>query len=362
MAETKKELLAELYCLRAGISAISLESERLKSEDDRVKGVTVKMEDNVAEIINYNSIVNTSKKTLKSAKHEYESAKRKYDKKSFPLWVHSIVTVCFLAISGYLYSIREPEAKLVIFFDILIGAVLVLALIELLRSLLIRRKLKPLRVQMKKAKQLMLDSKTWIEESERGAKNFEDYNRSLKEQKNEYSFSRSDSISLSIPIAEALYSALAINFGGIIGRCYYQALDVIIDMIRSGKCNDITSALIFVDSKKSRGEFEEAALTSYENLSTYIDDDKNELSSELDCAYIKLDKALAQENERALERIRKSKPHISGGFDEAKESFVKANAEAALRMAFDARKSKSSFDMASDIDYIVCHEKRTVAF
>ena len=362
MAETEKELLAELYCLRAGISALSLESERVKGEDNRIKGVTVKMEDNVAEIINYNSIVNTSKKTYKSAKHEYESTKRKYDKKSFPLWLHSIVTACLLAVAIYLYSTRNPDARFVFFLDILIGAVLVFALIELVRVLLIKRKLKPLRVQMKNAKQLMLDSKTWIEESKKNAKEVEESNRELKEQKNEYGLSRSDAVSLSIPIAEALYSALIINFGGIIGCSYYNALDFVIDTIRSGSCKDITSALLEVDSKKNSGKFTEEVLSSHEKLLTYVDEDQTELSYELDAAYGKLDKVLQQENERALERIKKLKSHLSGGFEQSKESFAKANSQSSLRVAFNARKSKSSFDMASDIDYIICHEKRTVAF
>ena len=360
MDDNKKQLLSELYCLRAGISAISLESKRLKSEDDRVKGVNVRIEDNIAEIINYNSIVTTSKKTLKSAKHDYQSAKRKYDKKSFPLWVHSIITVCLLAIAGYVWYLRAPEGKFVFLYDVLIGGILVVAAIELFRSLLISRKLKPLRVQMKRAKQLMLDSKTWIEESEKGAKTVDEENKSLKEQKSEYGLSRSDAASLSVAIAEALYAALASNFSGIVGRSYYSALDVVIDLIRSDKCDNVTAALLAVDSKKTAGGLEEAAFTSHQRLLSYIDDDITELSEELNGSYEKLSKALVIENERAAQKLKKDKAYVSAGIAEATGAISKANSKEALQYAIEAQKLKSCYDMAVDLDYILSADEKVI--
>ena len=357
MEENRKESLAELYCLRGGISVLSQESGKLKSEDDRLRGVTVKMEDNTAEIINYNAIVDSSKKTLKSAKHDYNKAKREYDKKSFPLWVHSIFTVCLLAIAGYLYYIRKPDSAYVLLFDILLGASLVLAFIELIRALLINRKVKPLRRKMKNAKQLMIDSKTWISESERGAKLVEGENRGLGEKKNEYGLSRADAVSLSVPMGEALHTALLRNFEGIIGQSYYRALDLIIELIRSGKSESVTAALITVDNKKALGRLEEAVNAAHENLSSYLEEDITELSAELDVSFVRLEKVIAEENERAIEKIKSSKAYISGGIDEIRASFTKTNSKDNIRAALAAKSRESSLVLADDLDYILCHSR-----
>ena len=44
-------------------------------------------------------------------------------------------------------------------------------------------KLRPYKKRMKHAKELMRDSKTWIEESERGMRLYEDENKTLAKQK-----------------------------------------------------------------------------------------------------------------------------------------------------------------------------------
>lgn len=360
MVGINKNLIADLYCLRAGISAISSESERLKNADDRIKHVNIEMEDNIAGIVNYNSIVHTSKKTLKSAKHEYQNAKRKYDKKSVPFMIHSAITVCLLVLAGYLNHLRMSEAKLVFLYNVLLGAVLLFAVVELGRSVFIGIRLKPLRKQMKKAKQLMLDSKTWIEESKKGIKNVDEQNISLKGQKNEYGLSRTYVAAVSVSIAEALYSALSVSFGKSISNSYYSALDFIIDMIRSGKCDDVAAALIAVDSKKASGRFEEAAFKSHEQLLSYIDKDIGELSSELEKSYKKLSGALATENERAVLKLKQKKAYTSDGIDEAAMIISKSNSQEIIMASLQAQKSRSCFDMARDIDYILSADKAFV--
>ena len=81
--KVKKETLADLYCLRAGMSLISLESERLNSGERGLREVTYKLEDNTAEIMTYDSIVKNSKHSLRGAKKDYDLAKREYNKKSY---------------------------------------------------------------------------------------------------------------------------------------------------------------------------------------------------------------------------------------------------------------------------------------
>ena len=71
MEGNKREHLARLYALRAGLSALSLEYRGVRAECERAKQVRTKIEDNTAALENYHSIVSTSKKTYKSAKHDY---------------------------------------------------------------------------------------------------------------------------------------------------------------------------------------------------------------------------------------------------------------------------------------------------
>ena len=150
---------------------------------DEIRKLTYRIEDNTAEIMNYNSIIETSKKSMKEAKKEYSKAKKEYDSKSFSALVYDILTFvgAFFSLYFLVKWLGDKESQA---FEILIYVALAITAWFFLVAFYKNFKLRPLKKKMKHAKELMRDSKTWIEASERGIESIEQENRELKRQKN----------------------------------------------------------------------------------------------------------------------------------------------------------------------------------
>lgn len=146
-----------------------------------LRRLTYKIEDNTAEIMNYNSIIETSKKSHKSAKKDYLKAKKEYDSKSFGALVFDIITFCCAFFTVY-FLIKWLGDKNSQMFKALLYISLAATVLAFLIACYKNFKVRPLKKRMKKAKEIMRDSKTWIEESERGMRLYEDENRALKKQ------------------------------------------------------------------------------------------------------------------------------------------------------------------------------------
>jgi len=152
------------------------------TKPSELRTLTYKIEDNTAEMMNYNAIIESSKKTLKSAKKDYAKAKKEYDSKSFGALIYKIITFLGAFFSVYFlvkwYGDKESSVMKISLYSSL-GITALFLLISLYQSY----KLRPLKKKMKRAKDLVRDSKTWIDESERGMRLVENENDSLKRQK-----------------------------------------------------------------------------------------------------------------------------------------------------------------------------------
>ena len=351
--ERNKILLSELYSLRAGLSLISLEKDRLKGDDDRMRSVQANIEDNTASIINYNSIVSTSKKTLKTAKNDYSKAKREYDKKSYPLWVNSIITVCLVALIGYLCYIRDGGSRYIVIYDYVIIGLSVIASLYLLKSLFISFRLRKLRRRIKHDKELMRDSRVWISESERGAHDVEQINRVLSEKRRDAALSLKDTSAISCAIAESLYKAVKDNFATMISTSYFSAVDYLICLVRSGKIDNITAALISADEKKQSGELPEAIINAHEEIINSVNDDLCEISDEIVGAYERLAKKIEIFSRKAIDDLIASKKYISGTKEEIESSFGLSDSKDKLTFALESKIRSSSEELSEDVEYIV---------
>ncbi|MBE6537395.1 MAG: hypothetical protein E7673_05520 [Ruminococcaceae bacterium] len=184
----EKEHLEALYDFGEAEAADTKIAENGEEGIDRaseLRKMTYKIEDNTAEIMNYNSIIETSKKSLKEAKKDYEKAKKEYDSKSYSALVYDILTFlgAFFSVYFLIKWLGEKESSL---FETLFYVSAALTAFALLVCLYKNFKLRPYRKRMKRAKNLIRDSKTWIEASEREMQGVEDENRSLKKQRKHF--------------------------------------------------------------------------------------------------------------------------------------------------------------------------------
>lgn len=350
MEENKKERLGRLYALRAGLCALSLECKRLSGENERAKQVRTRIEDNTAELVNYSSIVSTSKKTYKSAKHDYNKAKREYDKKSFPLLCWTIAFLCFAAAALYIYYLRTSASENIFLYDVGLGALGVGALFSLLKAALINIRVKPLRKKMRNARELMLDAKTWIEESASGAILVKDENRELKETKKDLDASRDSTYAISLPFAQAFRQALADTFSSTVNESYYGALDFIIYEIETGAADDIASALLAVDAKKMLNALEEAVISSHEKIKASLEDDTQELAEDINSALLELEEKLAAALDGVLAKINKAVISDFGGITAVREELTRSCSAKSVLAALAACGERTSIELATDIE------------
>ena len=357
MTENKKELLARLYALRAGLSSLSIEHGRIRGEDARARSVRTRIEDNTAELANYDSIVATSKKTYKSAKHDYNKAKRQYDKKSFPLLCWTVAMVCLAAAALYVYYIRTSVTENTYLYDIALGALGIGAVFSALKAALLGIKVRPLKKQMRKARELMLDSKTWIEESESGAVIVKEENRELKEVRRDLDASRDSSYAVSLPFANAFREALAETFSQYVGEDYYSALDFIIYEIKADAADDIPAALLAAEAKRRLDALEEAAYTAHERIRADIDADAEELSVQIDAHLSVLEEKLVARLDGVVRGIERGRVADLGGAAAVRAEFEKYCAAGVIRASLLLCSARPAFDMAVDIGCLAANKK-----
>lgn len=163
-------------------SAVHEEKIEVYDKDDERRKLTYKIEDNVAEMMNYTSIIEKSKKSFKKAKKDYRKAKKEYDGKSFSALVFDILAFLGVVFTVYFFIKRnQNEGKAI--FEICLYIFVAFTVCAFAIALYKHFKIRPYKKKMKSAKELMRNSKIWIDESERGMKDVEDENRSLKKQR-----------------------------------------------------------------------------------------------------------------------------------------------------------------------------------
>ena len=346
MEENKRDDLAQLYALRACLSTLSIECDRMQGESDRARKVRTKIEDNSAEIANYGSIVSTSKKTYKSAKHDYNKAKREYDKKSFPLLCWMIALLCFAAAAVYAYYLRRAATENLYLYDIAIGALGVGAAFSALKAAIINRKVKPIKKKMLKARELMSDSKLWIEESESGALAVKAQTRSLKDLGRELDASCESVLEISLPFAKAIREAIGEAFSATVSEANYAATDFMIYEIKTGAAKDISEALLAADAKRSVNALEEAAYASHEKIGTDIDADAIELSSEICAKLSVVEEKITEKIGAVIEKVDRSRIADLGGAKRVRAELLKFCAAEVMHATLSLLSARPCIDIA----------------
>lgn len=148
---------------------------RLKSEID----------DNDAEIMRYNAIIEKSKKSIRDSKKEYTKAKKEYDNRSFDALVADIITFLSAFFTVY-FLIKWTTDRGSEVFRALFLVTLVFTAVMLPFTVLKNIKVRPYKKTMRRAKEVIRDSKTWIEESEREIRILKEERRDLKKQQRDY--------------------------------------------------------------------------------------------------------------------------------------------------------------------------------
>lgn len=157
----------------------------LFDKNEAIRRIKTEIEDNDAEIMRYNAIIEKSKKSIRDSKKEYAKAKKEYDMRSFDALVSDIVLFlgAFFTVYFLVKLIGDKSSEM---FKALFLVTLVFTAIMIPITFYKNRKVSPYKKTMRHAKDIIRDSKTWIEESEREIKDLKEEKRDLKKQTRDY--------------------------------------------------------------------------------------------------------------------------------------------------------------------------------
>ena len=354
----KKETLAELYCLRAGMSLISIESERLQNEERGMREVTYKLEDNTAEIMTYDSIVKNSKHSYKGAKKDYESAKREYDKKSYPSFLWYVITVVFAIADAFLYVQKTSQPEKAEMFNVLLIVSLAFTAYAFLSAFVKGLKVKPIKKRMREAKEMMSNSEIWIKESTQGIKTVEKENRGLKTRKSDFAITGRDMSMISVPMADSINTVLKDTFSSLLRLSYWKNLDLIIYLLKTDKVDSIREATIEVDKTFKNGRYGKQLENAHAYLLSNIGNDITVLESELNKIYEKLSTRLKSENSVLATKIIKKKKNYFAFSKDVSSYLERSSSSAALKEAFMRKIERNSVELYSDMNYILTYDSK----
>lgn len=348
--KNKEKNLTYLYSVRAGISLISLEKKKLDKTESDVRSAKYRIEDNEAEIINYDGIAQSSKKSLKQAKHDYECAKREYDKKSFPAFFWNIITVIAIIASVYLYFTKNTVESYDTLFKILTVFSFVFTAFAFLKALVKTLKVRPIKKRIKQSKELMRNSQLWMEEADRGMRSTENTNRSLESKYSELEGGVKTKEKLLAAASNALNLALRDAFASELPAFYWSKLDMLIERISSGEAESLTKAAALVENALSSGSTEALVEAAHKKVYSGASLDLDLIHSFMNKSFERLVSAFEKRADESLKSL--DFGNKKGTSSEAKEYFKEFCTISSLRSALLSEIDSNSMQLAREAESV----------
>lgn len=390
--EQKNQMLADLYALRAGMSAISIEKDKLDESEKNYNDAmsNLKKVSDAYNKYNYDiQRVSTGLNDFKSQGYEEtgnqkQKRKSKYSKsgrianaksKSSKIFMHMIITIVVgiiaAAVPWFLYfattgwkdlSFEDRDWKYYVYIS---TAIFIISLI-----VAVARLIKESRTDEKEKKLKIKDAEKSIRELNNELAGYQMERKLLEPKLNEcYAVvNRSKAIverdrAYRSKLSQDMYDRLVAQFKTVLDIRDWKHIDLVIFYFETGRADTLKEALQQVDRKVQTDEIIEAIETAGQNISSTIRMSMNELRGDLNRSFAKLSVQLADQHREQMSALNS----ISGNIEKTNESIAKLqqtnekNGEsiekltsaAYLNNALLTKISYDSLSLMSDVDYMV---------
>lgn len=368
--EQKNQMLADLYALRAGMSAISIEKDKLDVKEKAYSDVKRKVDRACDEYKNAENFVSRcdeyDKKDSLQKTEEKVKLGRKFKKTvigslgagivgALIPWVVYFLTETIIQDSKYGYSYWK---KYLLVSVCILGIIFVVGLAFALIVKVSNGKdlQKRIKEGSGKSKQDLKDAKARLSQA---AADCDSAQKALTIVFKDYEKVKSVSTKLS----QEMYNALVAQFKSVLDIRDWEHIDLIIFNFETGRADTLKEALQQVDRKVQTDEIIEAIETAGQNISSTIRMSMNELRGDLNRSFAKLSVQLADQHREQMSAL----SNISGNIEKTNESLAKLqqtsekNGEsiekltsaAYLNNALLTKISYDSLSLMSDVDYMV---------
>lgn len=390
--EQKNQMLADLYALRAGMSAISIEKDKLDESEKNYNDAmsSLKKVSDAYNKYNYdiqrvNNGLNYCKSQLPrgytSTGNKKQKRKSKYSKSgrianaktsTFGIIMRKIIPpivvgIIAAAVPWLLYfattgwkdlSFEDRDWKYYVYIS---TAIFIISLIVAVARLII---------EFSKHKDEKEDTKKSIRELNNELAGYQMERKLLEPKLNEcYAVvNRSKAIverdrAYRSKLSQDMYDRLVAQFKTVLDIRDWQHIDLVIFYFETGRADTLKEALQQVDRKVQTDEIIEAIETAGQNISSTIRMSMNELRGDLNRSFAKLSVQLADQHRAQMSALNS----ISGNIEKTNESLAKLqqtsekNGEsiekltsaAYLNNALLTKISYDSLSLMSDVDYMV---------
>lgn len=386
--EQKNQMLADLYALRAGMSAISIEKDKLDESEKNYNDAMSSLKKVSDEYNKYDydiQRVSTGLNDFKSQGYEEtgnqkQKRKSKYSKsgrianaksKSSKIFMHMIITIVvgiiaaavpwflYFAATGWKGSIFEDRnSKYYIYIS---AAIFLISLIVAVARLII---------EFSKHKDEKKDTKKSIRELNNELAGYQMERKLLEPKLNEcYAVvNRSKAIverdrAYRSKLSQDMYDRLVAQFKTVLDIRDWQHIDLVIFYFETGRADTLKEALQQVDRKVQTDEIIEAIETAGSSIAATINVTMRELRSDLNKSFNRLSEQLAIQHaeqmtalgniNRNIERTNESIAKLQSATENNGKALENISSAANLNNALIAKIGYDSMSLMDDVNYMV---------
>lgn len=386
--EQKNQMLADLYALRAGMSAISIEKDKLDESEKNYNDAMSSLKKVSDEYNKYDydiQRVSTGLNDFKSQGYEEtgnqkQKRKSKYSKsgrianaksKSSKIFMHMIITIVvgiiaaavpwflYFAATGWKGSIFEDRnSKYYIYIS---AAIFLISLIVAVARLII---------EFRKHKDEKEDTKKSIRELNNELAGYKMERKLLEPKLNEcYAVvNRSKAIverdrAYRSKLSQEMYNALVAQFKSVLDIRDWEHIDLIIFNFETGRADTLKEALQQVDRRVQTDEIIEAIESAGSSIAATINVTMRELRSDLNKSFNRLSEQLAIQHaeqmtalgniNRNIERTNESIAKLQSATENNGKTLENISSAANLNNALIAKIGYDSMSLMDDVNYMV---------
>lgn len=386
--EQKNQMLADLYALRAGMSAISIEKDKLDESEKNYNDAMSSLKKVSDEYNKYDYDIQRVSTVLNDFKSQgYEETgnqkqkrKSKYSKsgrianaksKSSKIFMHMIITIVvgiiaaavpwflYFAATGWKGSIFEDRnSKYYIYIS---AAIFLISLIVAVARLII---------EFRKHKDEKEDTKKSIRELNNELAGYQMERKLLEPKLNEcYAVvNRSKAIverdrAYRSKLSQDMYNALVAQFKSVLDIRDWEHIDLIIFNFETGRADTLKEALQQVDRRVQTDEIIEAIESAGSSIAATINVTMRELRSDLNKSFNRLSEQLAIQHaeqmtalgniNRNIERTNESIAKLQSATENNGKTLENISSAANLNNALIAKIGYDSMSLMDDVNYMV---------
>lgn len=386
--EQKNQMLADLYALRAGMSAISIEKDKLDKSEKNYNDAMSSLKKVSDEYNKYDydiQRVSTGLNDFKSQGHEEtdnqkQKRKSKYSKsgrianaksKSSKIFMHMIITIVvgiiaaavpwflYFAATGWKGSIFEDRnSKYYIYIS---AAIFLISLIVAVARLII---------EFRKHKDEKKDTKKSIRELNNELAGYQMERKLLEPKLNEcYAVvNRSKAIverdrAYRSKLSQDMYDRLVAQFKTVLDIRDWQHIDLVIFYFETGRADTLKEALQQVDRRVQTDEIIEAIESAGSSIAATINVTMRELRSDLNKSFNRLSEQLTIQHaeqmtalgniNRSIECTNESIAKLQSATENNGKTLENISSAANLNSALIAKIGYDSMSLMDDVNYMV---------